>query len=348
MLSSLAANAVLTKSRAKYGKRLTDRQYIDLINCKSVSEIASYLKSRTKYASCLKGYSPESMHRGFLEVCLRRFLFEEYESLYRYELSLGEKLYNYFTLRTEFEQISNCIRLMIGGNPEDYIFKLPDFFNKHTSLDLYALAEVKTIKDLIKALDHTPYQKVLEPFQNLDNIANYYTAIDSALQNYMYSEIIRDIHRDFHGKTKKALLDMIGIQCDLINISYIYRLKEIFHMDTDSIRPLLLPHGSILGHKDIEYLLSDSGKLDFNTRLEKTGLKKRFADQNHEYIEESCDSVLFNYCTKKMRYSPLPPIVVFSFVILAETEIKNIIHIIEGVRYGASPDEISKLLIGID
>ena len=49
-----------------------------------------------------------------------------------------------------------------------------------------------------------------------------------------------------------------------------------------------------------------------------------------------------------MRFAPVLPIVVFSFVILAETEIKNIIHIIEGVRYGASPDEISKLLIGID
>ena len=72
MLSSLAANAVLTKSRAKYGKRLNNRQYVDLINCKSVSEIASYLKSRTKYASCLKGYYPESMHRGFLEDVYKR------------------------------------------------------------------------------------------------------------------------------------------------------------------------------------------------------------------------------------------------------------------------------------
>ena len=39
MLSSLASNAILSKARAMYGKRLTKENYRELLNCKSVGEV---------------------------------------------------------------------------------------------------------------------------------------------------------------------------------------------------------------------------------------------------------------------------------------------------------------------
>ena len=47
MLSSLSSNVVLAKARAKYGKRLKEKDYRNLLDCKSVAEVAAYLNANT-------------------------------------------------------------------------------------------------------------------------------------------------------------------------------------------------------------------------------------------------------------------------------------------------------------
>lgn len=51
MTVSSAANAVLAKARAMYGKRLTAQNYTDLLACRTVNEAAAYLKAHTAYAT---------------------------------------------------------------------------------------------------------------------------------------------------------------------------------------------------------------------------------------------------------------------------------------------------------
>ena len=47
MAIAYASNAVLSKARAMYGKRLTEKDYAGLLACTSVPEVLSYLKSHT-------------------------------------------------------------------------------------------------------------------------------------------------------------------------------------------------------------------------------------------------------------------------------------------------------------
>ena len=51
MAVSYADNAVKAKAHAMYGKRLTKENYNDMLNCKSLVELANYLKTRTYYRS---------------------------------------------------------------------------------------------------------------------------------------------------------------------------------------------------------------------------------------------------------------------------------------------------------
>ena len=44
MAVSYADNAVMAKAHAMYGKRLTKENYNDMLNCKSLVELANYLK----------------------------------------------------------------------------------------------------------------------------------------------------------------------------------------------------------------------------------------------------------------------------------------------------------------
>lgn len=50
LLATLSSNVVLAKARTMYGRRLTEENYKDLLKCKTVREVASYLKDRTAYS----------------------------------------------------------------------------------------------------------------------------------------------------------------------------------------------------------------------------------------------------------------------------------------------------------
>ena len=66
MLSSLSSNVVLAKARAKYGKRLKEKDYRNLLDCKSVAEVAAYLKANTDYHDVLTGINQESVFTKIL------------------------------------------------------------------------------------------------------------------------------------------------------------------------------------------------------------------------------------------------------------------------------------------
>ena len=48
--SDLSQNAVLAKARAMYAGTLTNENYVDLANCRTINEAANYLKGRTSYS----------------------------------------------------------------------------------------------------------------------------------------------------------------------------------------------------------------------------------------------------------------------------------------------------------
>ena len=60
MGNTQASNAILAKARAMYGRRLTARNYQELLNCRDLPDLISYLKTRTSYSEALQaaGHHP--------------------------------------------------------------------------------------------------------------------------------------------------------------------------------------------------------------------------------------------------------------------------------------------------
>lgn len=87
MLSSMSSNAILAKARTMYGRRLTDKDYEDLLACKTVPEVATYLKNETVYSEILSGLNENDVHRGQLETLLRKKIFYEKVSLAKFDMT---------------------------------------------------------------------------------------------------------------------------------------------------------------------------------------------------------------------------------------------------------------------
>ena len=53
----------------------------------------------------------------------------------------------------------------------------------------------------------------------------------------------------------------------------------------------------------------------------------------------------FEMCRHQLYFSSNPDIVLLAFSVLAETELSNVIAVVEGVRYSMKPEDIYETLI---
>lgn len=344
MLSRYASNAILSKARAMYGKRLTYKDYNELLNCNTVSDVAIYLKYNTNYSVILSDLNETDIHRGQLETVIRKRIFYDFAKLGRYELSIGEDLVKYIILRTEIEQIIHALTLLISRRTEEYIHTMPSFFNKHTRVDLPSFSKIKDYDDFLEVLKGSPYYSLLKQYKpsSIDNIN--LNQIENALCIYLYEQIFSIIKSYRNKSVEKELSEMFNLFVDLHNFVRILRLKKYYNASLDTINSSILPFG-LFKNKHIEGLVTAKTPEEVISIVKTTWLGKKLQNIEYNYVDELPEIMKYLKSRHNIRFSVNPPVVMLSYIFLTEIELSNIINIIEGVRYGLPPEKVEQLLI---
>ena len=350
MGNSQASNAILAKARAMYGRRLTARNYQDLLNCRDLPDLIGYLKTRTAYSQALLAANPGTTHRAQLEAMLRYNLFEQYASLCRYEMNIGHDFYRYFIIRSEIQAITTRLQELHAQDGEACLYSMPEFIKKHSRLNLNAIAMARNFKMLALALDGTPYAKVLQPFADdaafaLENSG--LLEVEAALDSFVNREVEQIASTKLHGKGKEEMLYLLRRQSDLRAIADIYRLKSVLRADRAFIQKRVSLSVSNMSQRQLDALMDAQDAADVIHRLVNTPYASEFYGASFEYIEEGLQKIDHRWHLKNLRFSTNPSVVLFCYIFLAENELTNIVHIIEGVRYGLSPDDIATMLVGV-
>lgn len=339
-----SSSAVITKARAKYGNRLKEKDYKALLKCQNVSAVVSYLKTHTKYSDILSKTNENEVHRGQLETLLKQKIFYDFDSLCRYEMSEGSPFSEFIIRRYEIEQLVHFLLLLSCNKQEQYIFALPSYFNKHTDIDLYKLSNCKDFDSFIDNLGKNEYREILCSFKpNANGIIDVAGAED-ALNVYSYKELYTAISKRKSKKQKENLKSLCDYVNDFCNISRILRLKKYYTMDHEAIKSHLLPYGSI--KENVLNRMCEAKDIDevFDI-LATTRIGKRIKQMSIENEERLSFRSRFHMCRRMMYYSTDPAVVLLSYMYVSEAELKNIITIIEGVRYSCSAEQIEEMLI---
>ncbi len=344
MLSSMSSNAILAKARTMYGRRLTDKDYEDLLACKTVPEVASYLKSQTVYSEILSGLNENEVHRGQLEILLRKKLFFEKVSLARFDMNSEKFLSVYFINRMEVEQIMRCISLFSIGRVSEYAYEMPIFFDKHTNLNLKAFSEITSLEELCDILGNTKYSKIIRQLIPQGDEQLDVPKIETALYTYLFDQLFESINKNTRGSEKKELLSLLNAIIDFRNFVRISRLKLSYHASEEYVRSMLFPYGR-LSKAQINSMLQCESSNELMNNLKGTYIGKSLS--RAEYSTQSQMVIALNaiYCKKNIRLSVNASVVMLSYIFLSEIELSNIINLIEGTRYGMSEEEKSRLLV---
>ena len=341
----MSGNTISAKAKSMYGKCLKESDYKEMLHRSSVSDVAAYLKETPAYGSALTSIDPHNVHRGQLENLLMRELFSKYIKLCRYNFTGSDDFYNYLVLRYEIEQILKCILSLNAGTMDDFILDLPSFLINHASFDLLKLAKVRDFDGLISVLSHTPYREILLRFAPKGEPINY-IACERALMTFHYDHLLTVIRKKFRGQTRKDLEKVVQINVTLSNLMTIYRLKRYFSAAPDDVKEAILPFSFKLNKTVLQKMVEAKTADDFFAVFEQCyyGMNNKVKEDNLEF-EHHLDRIIYSYNKKLMRFSTSPPAVLYAFIILINTEIKNIIKIVEGIRYQIPSAQIQDLLI---
>ncbi|MCH5304582.1 MAG: V-type ATPase subunit, partial [Ruminococcus sp.] len=159
---SQTSYAVLTRAKAKFGKRLKSKDYKALLDCDNVTDVMTYLKSNTHYINAFGEANERGIHRGLFESLLRQYVTNEFDTISRYELSVGEEFSQYIAHKTETDEIIRILTLLNSKDKQAYHFTVPAHIAKKTSINLNVLAKAENYEQFLQALKNTRYDTVLQ------------------------------------------------------------------------------------------------------------------------------------------------------------------------------------------
>ncbi len=330
-----------------FGKRLTQHDIDILLNSRSLSEIAIYLKSNTRYSTALSNVDERLTHRGQLETELNRMLFGQFEALCRYEISVGEHLANFVLNRMELKQFLSFLQYLNSGHPQDYIFTLPYFFEKHTDVNLMELSQLRSFPEFLDHIRKSIYYDALKNVKFEDGRFDY-ALIENLMYSRLYDTALDACRKYYSGQAQKELLDLFGTEIELHNVMSVYRLKKYYKASAEFISSMLYPYSGRIGKRVMkEMTAAENADEVLDIFLKRTSYRKVVNLEliNRHHIDNVFRELRYKRAHHYMHFSTNPSVVLLSYMILTETELTEIITIIEGVRYGLTPERISELIV---
>lgn len=342
---SKASTAILAKARAMYGKCLSDKDYEELVGCRTVSEVASYLKTRTEYASALVGLNDSDVHRGQLETLLKQNIYYDVSALSRYEQDKSTGFSDFIISRMEIEQIIRCLTLVNIGKAQEYVYTMPLSLDKFAKISLKDLTSVRSYDDILDVLKGTGYFPTLSKFKPKESERINIAELEVQLNNDNFGRVINSISNARNKNDREELKDLFSAMIDFKNVARIIRMKKYYNnFSSEKIKAQLIPYGKlknrILNEMCEAETVQDVFEISRSTYLGRLLAKLQYNDQT-----QITDALLNNYCKHHLRLSRNPRIVMISYIYLKSIELSNIVNIIEGTRYGISADKKSKLLV---
>ncbi len=344
-MSSFSSNAILTKARSMYSRRLTEQNYEELLKRRSINDLVAYLKSETVYSDILSDLKETNIHRGQLEALLNKEIFLRLNRLIRFASKKDLEFYQLGIMELEMRLILTKARLIVSDYYSGYEIEIPAYLKQYASFNLYGLISVTDYDSLLALLKGTKYYQPLLKYKPQDDKPLDSNMLEFEMKSIYYAEYVIIIKKLFRGKKRENLLTMINTFIELQNITKIYRLKKYFQATPQEIKDSLFLEYSRIPPRAMNKLIEAKDASEFLKKLANSPYKLYIDDQEFVYIEYHTEKIQYNLAKRFMRFSTDSALVYMTYKIVYQIEIDNLKHIIEGLRYGETPSQIESMLI---
>lgn len=336
--------AVNTKIRVLESKFLNKQQIKALIDCKSYKETLQYLKESTNYGEVLKHYNLVDIHRGELELILKKSTIQKYNQLIHYLNGDFRNLLKILFIKLEVEDLKVIIRGKYIGKTSEEILPLIICDDSISNINFKELILTKSIEVLVEKLKDTIYYK------HISNLAKDIPQeglfrMEMTL-DFIYFICLRKFVKKLSIEDRKIIEQINGIQADLLNLQWILRGKKYYELTPEVLFNYTIHDSSKLKKDDLKKLCYTKSLNEFYEMVEKLPYGELFSKtKGTDYlIEKEISAYLKNIYKRLKRENKMNISVLISYLELELLECRDIISIVENKRYNQQSEEIFKYI----
>lgn len=336
----------MTRVRAKYGSRLTVKDYEALTGMSSLGEAASYLSGNSNFAAYFDGAAGRrDISRAVFEGAVRSAFYGTARKLCSSESDAGDHIYRYIALGLENDYVLDYIINLSLGTPEKMILKRVPELRTGTKLDLTKLFKIKDPAELGRYLSKTKYAKLVPALPKNAGEKFDISLIETVLSKIKYKLAFSEIERSCGAETAKVLEESIKTRIELTDFLTVHRAKKYYGMSEMSLRTALVGYRCVMNSATWERIITAKTAEQALTEFSASGYApriERFGTHDLELFKEKAAAAKD---IRHMHFSTDPIIVLASYLRLFQDECDNLIKIAEGITYKLPQDEIMADLI---
>lgn len=336
--------AVNAKIKTMEGRFLKDEDYESLLKLESVSGVARYLKERPAYSEVLASVLAENVHRGMLENLIKQNMIKNIDSIIHYFTGDYKRFIKTLYAKYEIEELKAVARAIYNGQ-DPAAFRNSAFIGKYSKLDIDRVFGARQIRDIIFALEGSEFYRFLIPLVDgnfTENLFRFEMVLDMSYYTILQREWSRLSKRDI-GILQHAQ----GIIADLLNIQWIYRGKKFYRLSPEELLNYTINIGYRLDFSLLKALCYTKGLEEFFKLIKATryGFMFKEDETTDIYMERRMERHIFfelKALEKKYNFSIISA---FSYIIFLEYEVKDIISIVEAIRYRVPAEKAHNYII---
>lgn len=333
MTNRLKYPALNAKMKGMYANHLNVEELEELLRQNSLKDAIYFLKSKFPSLEKLN----ENTHRKELEQELNNLFIVDIIKLCKYLNREEIEIFMQFLSKYEINCVKNVFRNVTTNRDAKINLKNIDNWTEKMFSSINGINQVTEETEFLEIIKSEKYYSIFKKYENVIENAPLET-IEVELDKFYFQEIYK-----LSKKVNKEFQDMIGIEIDLLNIIWIYRAKKYFNYTENEILNIIIPIKYKLNNEKIMRLINSSDFEEMKNILNETIYKNVF--KNELFLDNEKDRYLYNKYMKLFKTKLFNICTVFCNINLIDIEIKNIINIIEGIRYNVNKQEIQKRII---
>lgn len=346
--------ALTAKTKCLMGRLLSEDELTYLSGMKTVGEIAVFLRDKTAYGETLREINLVQANRRKLEYYIKKTVFADYLKMRRFTHGEEREYIALLLVKYEIEYMLNAWRYCIARakmsedekklwdesdnyRPSEGILELYTIYGQKSKLDLGELRDAETVRDFLRAISGTEYQRIFASGEGGD-----YAEIEHEIYAGYYKKLMAAA--EAFGAEGESLKTVLTAAVDMKNLELIYRMRYNFGMTAAETAKRVIPYRYKLKKTDISDLLNAGDPQKYLARCNAT-----YYGRKADFTEAPVFAVGAAYLYRLYKSTALKNSSSFDVIVkyfyLKETEIDNLVFIIEGARYGMRPEEIKSNLI---
>ena len=339
-------SGITTKIRAMQAKLLTEADYENIANLKTVPEVIEYLMEKPAYTKYINRMDTSLYHRGDVEKVLTQSFYDDYTRIFRFVGMEQKKFLKAYWKRYEIDLINYCLRIVFNHYdvPFDIDYK-KEIFDKYSQLSVSKLVLSKNVEELIDNLKGTEYYSPLQTLRE-SGAATLYD-YDLTLELYYFSVMWKEEKRLLKGKERDIFIKDYGMRIDLTNIRWIYRAKKYYNMLPPDIYMMMIPIQYRFSKEEFKAMVEAPTVEEFIKQVGLTRYGNKLTFEEGHMLEQQSREILKAAYLSDRRHNPYSVATMNAYLFLKEEEIRKIVSALECIRYGLSSRDILGYLGGV-